>query len=100
MDQRTIFESRFWRHSSRQDYWFAPGTQSHLQVPRLQWGGEVCLHIEPKQWNSGEGRWGMINKHKKNKKNFDKHFEFLIVFVFLLVSHLRLSQRRDDPVVE
>ena len=41
----------------------APGTRSHLHVPRLQWGGEVCLHIEPNQWNSGEGRWGMINIH-------------------------------------
>ena len=26
-------------------FWFAPGAQSHLQVPRVTGGGEVCLKL-------------------------------------------------------
>ena len=51
--------------------------RSHLHVPRLQWGGEVCSHIEPNQWNSGEGRWGMKSNIKK-KDTESKHFVLVI----------------------
>ena len=56
------------------DYWFAPGTRLHLHVPGVTMArGSVFAHMEPNQWDYGEGKWGMINIHKKKVRHlFDQ----------------------------
>ena len=61
------------------DYWFAPGTRSHLHVPETTRSGKVLIahflmtHTEPNLWKPQGGEVGQ-EKHTfiKKKKNIYK----------------------------
>ena len=46
-------------------YWCAPGTRSHLHVPRDTGSGKMCSfpYIEPNPWKLQGGRWVQRNIH-------------------------------------
>ena len=44
---------------------------THPVAPACTWGN--MERVKPNQSDSGEGRWGMINIHKKKKKKRNDH---------------------------